>query len=105
MEDTPSMSATLQRTDDVEAQAKQFLTGTASVHVDMKAMIATFRPTIEMLLEMVEGQMDQAAKTQGAPFDMNSMFEAYIDGIWAFMDSAESLDLALAMRDRSLELV
>ncbi len=84
--------------------AKGLRPGIASVHVDLKTLIATFRPIIEDGLDSFEGALDQMGGAQATPFDMTPMFEAYIDGIWAFVDSAESLDLGLEKRGQALEL-
>lgn len=71
--------------------------GMASARLDLKTLIQTFRPMIEMGMNQLEMMMDQAAfeMEQDAPMDMAALLELYVDGIWAFLDSADQLDVAL----------
>lgn len=80
--------------------------GMASARLDLKSLIQTFRPMIEMGMGQLEMMMDQAAleMEQDAPMDMAALLEVYVEGIWAFLDSADQLDLALAYDGKSAQL-
>lgn len=68
--------------------------GLVSARIDLASLIKTFRPMIEMGLSQVEMMMDQMAMEQEAsPMDMGALLEVYIDGLWAFVDSADQLDM------------
>ncbi|HVS17944.1 MAG TPA: hypothetical protein VMT18_05030, partial [Planctomycetota bacterium] len=71
--------------------------GLAAARIDLKTLIQTFRPMIEMGMGQLERMRDQAAlgMEQDAPMDMAALLEVYVEGIWAFLDSADQLDLAL----------
>lgn len=77
--------------------------GLLTARVDLATLIRTFRPMIEMGLEQVEMMMDQMAEQQqDTPMDMGALLEVYVDGLWAFVDSADQLDLALDFDGRVL---
>jgi hypothetical protein len=67
--------------------------GLISASLDLATLIKTFRPMIEMGLDQVEMMMDQMAVEQDAAMDMGALMEVYVDGLWAFVDSADQLDL------------
>jgi hypothetical protein len=76
--------------------------GLVSLHVDLATVIQTFRPLIEMGLDQVEMMMDQASMSEGS-VDMSAILELYMDAIWAFVDSANGLDVAFTFDGRLIE--
>jgi hypothetical protein len=68
--------------------------GLVSVRVDLGALIATFRPLIEMGLAQAEAALDELP-SEGMSFDFEPMMEAYLDAARDLLDSARTLDLAL----------
>lgn len=77
--------------------------GLVSARVDLSTLIRTFRPMIEMGLGQVEMMMDQMPMDQAAGMDMGAMLEVYVDGLWAFVDSADQLDLVLDFDGKLLQ--
>jgi hypothetical protein len=68
--------------------------GLISARVDLASLIRTYRPLIEMGLGQFERMMDEADLEQEAGMDVAALMEVYFDAIWAFVDSADQLDLA-----------
>lgn len=67
--------------------------GLISMRVDLASLIRTYRPLIEMGLGQFEMMMDEMSLEEDAAMDMTALMEVYFDGIWAFVDSADQLDL------------
>jgi hypothetical protein len=72
------------------------LPGAFSVSIDLEELYETWGGMIEMGLQSIEQQAAAgAAVTAGAGMDVQAAMGVYFDGIRAFLDSAEGLDLAL----------
>ncbi|HEX6884046.1 MAG TPA: hypothetical protein VF530_11760 [Planctomycetota bacterium] len=67
--------------------------GLLSARVDLATILATFRPLIDMGLQQAEMAIDSLP--QGGPFDLEPLFEAYLDAARDFLDSALALDVVL----------
>ena len=76
--------------------------GVASLHVDLESLLETYGGLVEMVLARAEAGMAEAPVAGG--MDMQAVAELYLDGVRTFLDSAESLDLALFEDDHELSL-
>lgn len=85
--------------------AKTLQTGVASVSVDLKSLIAAYRPMIDQGLQMAEALLPQmAAAQQQTGMDTEALLETYLDGARSVIDSGEGFELALRRDGSSLEL-
>ncbi|MSR62799.1 MAG: hypothetical protein EXS08_10190 [Planctomycetes bacterium] len=80
----------------------QLRPGLASAHVDLAALIATFRPVIDMGLRQAEMRLDQLPNNQG--MDLQALMELYLGMARSMLDSAQAFDLALEREGDELAL-
>lgn len=71
--------------------------GELACRIDMKRLVAHFRPLIDMGLAQA-GPLMAAGAAQTAPgMDLAPMMDTYVSGLRSFLDSGETLDLALQL--------
>lgn len=78
--------------------------GVVSVHVDLEALLELYGGLIEMMLVQAEAGIAQEAPPGAEGVDVTAMTELGLDGFRLFLDSAESLDLALNESGSELSL-
>jgi hypothetical protein len=79
--------------------------GFVSARVDLTKVLATYRPIIDMALAQGKQQLAGAMEHENATgLDMTAMLELYFGAIQQVLDSAETLDLAVASGDGEVEL-
>ena len=89
---------------DANPRADAMLPGVLSASIDLEELIEMFGGLIEMGLASAEAQLAaQTAATTGG-LDMQALMDVYFEGFRIFMDSAESLDLALFEDGQQLAL-
>ncbi|MFN0243370.1 MAG: hypothetical protein ACKVWV_10810 [Planctomycetota bacterium] len=77
--------------------------GEVACRIDMKRLVAHFRPLIDMGLAQA-GPLMAAGAAQSAPgMDMAPMMDTYVSGLRSFLDSGETLDLALRLEGDRFE--
>lgn len=82
--------------------------GQAAARIDVGQLIQNFRPLIDGgMQEMTDqaSEMSEMMASGGAPFDIGKIMDAYIDGARMFLDSAQTLDLAIRVEDTEIETV
>lgn len=78
--------------------------GLVSVHLDLAALIAAYRPFIDMGLAQFETMLDQAPTDDQVSFDVQPLMEVYLGAARALVNGAEALDLALERRGDEVAL-
>lgn len=85
--------------------AANMLPGAISARVDLESMFETMRPMIEPILGQIEMTMESAPSASTIPgVDSKALASQYLDGVRAFIDSADMLDLAASMQGTRCEL-
>jgi hypothetical protein len=73
--------------------------------VDLRAIIETFGPMIDMGLQQVEQMIDSGALQQAdVPFDVSEFMQLYLDFLYDLKDSADLIEAAVFTRGELLEL-
>ena len=81
------------------------LAGDISVRADLAAIIEVFDPMIQDGIEQMSMEFDDPQMTALAGgMDIAPILDLYVDGFQSFMDSAETLDLALETDGSRLDL-
>jgi general secretion pathway protein G len=77
--------------------------GELVARIDVKRIVAYYRPMIEMGLGQLESSMASAPSSTVNGLDLKPMLKVYMDGVRSIIDSGETLDLALRLDGDRLE--
>jgi general secretion pathway protein G len=86
------------------ALAANMLPGIVSARVDLERLFESIRPIIDPILAQAEGSMASASASMPG-VDAEAFAKSYMDGLRAFIDSAETLDLATALQGDRVDVI
>jgi general secretion pathway protein G len=91
--------------DKPRALATGLLPGAISARIDLERVFQVTRPSIEPMLSKMEEGMESAPSPEAIPgMDTKALAKQYMDGFRAFIDSADTLDIATSMQGGRSEL-